>query len=165
MTAMSEWARRAKTGAAAALFIALMIGGCSAAFSMFAEAMRALSGWTGSVPVSVQHSDASTTGRTTSVLMGSEGTGGLAGGAAASGGDQGGGGGLGGASVATAASAIDVLNERMDRMYSPVQHALDEGGVLLGDQVQQSFGQVLAGVLQTLFVEQLPGTAEGSGQP
>ncbi len=56
---------------------------------------------------------------------------------------------------------MDELNAKVDRMHSPIQQTLDYGGVVLGDKVQQSFGQLLSGLLQTLFVDQSPPSQQG----
>lgn len=47
-------------------------------------------------------------------------------------------------------------------MHSPIGDAIDSGGVLLGDHVQHTFGSLLKGVLQTLFLEQNDNTSGGS---
>jgi hypothetical protein len=41
-----------------------------------------------------------------------------------------------------------------DRFYSPVGEAIDQGGVILGNQVQDGFGHFLANMLHVLFLEQ-----------
>lgn len=56
-------------------------------------------------------------------------------------------------------SVVDKLNAKLRGMQSPVMARLDSGGVSLGEQVQNSFGQLLAGLLQTMFVER---TDQGS---
>jgi hypothetical protein len=61
----------------------------------------------------------------------------------------------------------DALSQQLDRMQSPIGDAVDTGGVLLGNRVQDAFGNMLAGVLKTLFLERPDGTSsvrEGSGQ-
>lgn len=50
-------------------------------------------------------------------------------------------------------SLIDSLNEQADRLQSPIEHSLDHGGLALGARVHQTFGRMLSGVLQTLFLD------------
>lgn len=49
---------------------------------------------------------------------------------------------------------ISQLNRQLDAMHSPVGDALDSGGVLVGQTIEQTFGSVLSGILKTLFLEQ-----------
>ncbi|MCL6452468.1 MAG: hypothetical protein K6T78_02445 [Alicyclobacillus sp.] len=58
--------------------------------------------------------------------------------------------------VETTPSVVDRLNQQLSHMQSPVMAHLDAGGVALGDEVQNAFGQFLSGLLDTLFVERAP---------
>jgi hypothetical protein len=49
-------------------------------------------------------------------------------------------------------------------MHSPIGDAIDSGGVMLGEHVQHTFGSLLKGVLQTLFLEQNDNTGAGANQ-
>ncbi len=42
----------------------------------------------------------------------------------------------------------------LGQMHSPIGDAIDDGGVYVGQRVQQAFGSMLKGVLSTLFLEQ-----------
>lgn len=59
--------------------------------------------------------------------------------------------------VSSGAGHVDFsqrLNNQIDHMHSPIGDAIDNGGVALGNQVQTIFGNVLSGVLKSLFLEQ-----------
>ncbi|RIV25855.1 hypothetical protein D2Q93_05460 [Alicyclobacillaceae bacterium I2511] len=58
------------------------------------------------------------------------------------------------ASTSQRQNLVSQLNQQLDAMHSPVGNALDSGGVLMGQTIEQTFGSVLAGVLKTLFLEQ-----------
>lgn len=45
-------------------------------------------------------------------------------------------------------------NYELDHMHSPIGDAMDSGGVYVGERIQETFGHLLKGVLQTLFLEQ-----------
>jgi len=51
-------------------------------------------------------------------------------------------------------TAADQWNYDLTHMHSPVGEAVDNGGFVLGQKVQQVFGGLLGGLLQTLFLEQ-----------
>jgi hypothetical protein len=136
-----------KRGLAATLFTIMLVGSCAAALSALAAAVSALSGnynigqrqMATSTQVSVTPS---TIAPTEHVSPQAQATGQRP-------------------PVAASADVIDQLNAKVDRMHSPIQQTLDYGGVVLGDKVQQSFGQILSGLLQTLFVEQNPPSQQG----
>lgn len=48
----------------------------------------------------------------------------------------------------------DQWDYNLSHMHSPVGDAVDAGGVVIGQKVQQVFGGLLSGLLQTLFLEQ-----------
>jgi hypothetical protein len=47
----------------------------------------------------------------------------------------------------------DDINRKVEHMHSPIGEALNNGGVVLGDRIQHAFGNIVAGILQTLFLE------------
>ena len=49
----------------------------------------------------------------------------------------------------------------LSKMHSPIGDAMDNGGVVVGQKVQQAFGSMLKGVLTTLFLEQNDNPAPG----
>jgi hypothetical protein len=58
---------------------------------------------------------------------------------------------------------VNQLNQKLDHMHSPVGESLDSGGVVLGQQVERGFGNLMSGLLQTLFFER-PDQAAGSSR-
>ncbi|MDP9727364.1 hypothetical protein ACOJUR_11435 [Alicyclobacillus tolerans] len=46
------------------------------------------------------------------------------------------------------------ISQALDRMQSPLGNAVDSGGAFLGNRVQNGFGQMLASIIKTLFLEQ-----------
>jgi hypothetical protein len=136
-----------KRGLAATMFTVMLVGSCAAALSALAAAVSALSGnynngdrqMAVSTQVPVSTPTAAPTGH---VSDGAQAT----------------------AQPQPKAASVDVmdqLNAKVDRMHSPIQEALDYGGVVLGDKVQDSFGEILSSLLQTLFVEQAPPSQQG----
>lgn len=147
----------ARKGLAATLFTLLLFGASTAALSAFAAGVNALSGMHSS-PVSVapaQVTQPAANPTPAQTLTGRDGksvapqvtspTGALPNPTQDIG--------------VTTASYVDSLNEKLDHMESPIGHSLDTGGVVLGEKVQQTFGQVMSGLMQTLFLEQ-----DGSNQ-
>ncbi len=51
-------------------------------------------------------------------------------------------------------SVINQLNNQVDHMHSPLMGVVDSGGVVVGDRVQAAFGHVLASFVKALFLEQ-----------
>jgi hypothetical protein len=45
-------------------------------------------------------------------------------------------------------------NGNVERTHSIIGEALNNGGVVLGNHIQQLFGNIVAGIMQTLFLEQ-----------
>ncbi len=52
-------------------------------------------------------------------------------------------------------------NEPLSHMHSPIGDAVDNGGVYLGQRIQEVFGSMLKGVITTLFLEQSDGSSQG----
>ncbi|MCL6515989.1 hypothetical protein [Alicyclobacillus sp.] len=158
--------RYLKRGLAAVLFSLLVLGATAAALSMVAAGIRALSGSAGPVPGGMPVSAASGSTQGMRAAAGGAGTTGVATsevGTAA----PGMAGGVGvqappGASQDTvpAQGPLDGWDHRLDEMQSPIAHTLDRGGVVIGMQVQRTFGQLLSGLLETLFLER-PTDASG----
>lgn len=59
-----------------------------------------------------------------------------------------------GTNQTTGQSVIDQLNNQVDHMHSPLMGVVDSGGAAVGDRVQAAFGHVLAGFVRALFLEQ-----------
>ncbi|CAM3729581.1 hypothetical protein [Alicyclobacillus pomorum] len=141
-----------KRGLAATLFTVMLVGSCAAALSALAAAVSTLSGNYSSgerqMALSTQvPASTSTAAPTEHVSDGTQATG-----TQATPLPQ---------PKAASVNVMDELNAKVDRMHSPIQQTLDYGGVVLGDKVQQSFGQLLSGLLQTLFVDQSPPSQQG----
>lgn len=167
-TGTRRWVReQAKHALAMAMFLAVLIGGGAAAFSLLAAGISALSNV--SAPVSAPSAasgmsgaglgtgsrSAATTGNNARQpqLFGSAPTTGVP--AADSGtrtgtGEQA----WTGTTSTTGPTVIDQLNNDLNHMNSPIIGAIDTGGVTVGNRVQGAFGRFLAGLINTLFLEQ-----------
>lgn len=153
--------RRMRQGLAAILFTLLLFGASAAALSALAAGISALSGMRGSAVVLTSNQQVSPT------------TSAAATGAASSpstlsphGGSQSpASSGMTDQPVGTGGSYVDDLNRRLDHMQSPIGQTLDNGGVALGAKVQQTFGRVLSGVLETLFFERNQPASQSGGKP
>lgn len=165
----------AKKTVAAVLFLFLLIGGAAAVLSVMAAGLNALSGPAGfSVSASTHNTSSSTgsgSGTTTTPAQNSTGN---------PGGNSGWVQGSSGATTTPSTPAPQQSNPAtgtalaqgqtgtqtqgtQTTLETPVVEALDRGGVAIGNRVQQTFGNVLAHVLQVLFVERP--VATGSNQP
>jgi hypothetical protein len=153
--------RRMRQGLAAILFTLLLFGASAAALSALAAGITALSGMRGSAVVvagstqQVSPTTSSTATESTGVVSKS----------IPQGGSQPASAGGSGPSEAAGGSYVDDLNRRLDHMQSPIGETLDSGGVALGAKVQQTFGRVLSGVLETLFFERNQPASQTGGQP
>jgi|SRR5579875_1295714 len=65
--------------------------------------------------------------------------------------------------AASASSGQDASNDAFTHMHSPIGDAMDNGGVYLGQQIGRTFGSLLKGALQTLFLEQNDAATTGAG--
>jgi hypothetical protein len=156
---LSDLKGKAKHLLAGFLFVSFVIGGCGAAFSLFAAAISSLQNVDTRYvePVVVASPRAGSAG--TAGLAGSAGTAGLAGpkGAAQ----------LPGSTTRYPAlptqtdGALTQPDEPLSHMHSPIGDAMDNGGVYVGTRIQAAFGNMLKGVITTLFLEQNDGTVQG----
>ncbi|MCL6443547.1 MAG: hypothetical protein K6T83_08855 [Alicyclobacillus sp.] len=160
-----------KKGLATALFLLLLVGSGAAALSVLAAVVTGLSGATSQMSSrSLTHpangaaatnnksmsdystsdnaiSDVATSDKSTSASANRE--------VAAS---------------PTPANDVLLANESLgtsslDHMVSPVGEMLDSGGYALGSRLEQGFGSLLSGLLQTLFLERHETIPAGAGQP
>ncbi|WDL96325.1 hypothetical protein [Alicyclobacillus sp. ALC3] len=162
-----------KHGLAMFLFLGILLGGGTAAFSLLAASIATLSNLSsntqivGVTPSAAQSSVGQSGGqssltRTSSTVtappQGSTGTAtssnttstgpgnslpASTGESAWTGGNQ-----------TTGQSVINQLNNQVDHMHSPLMGVVDSGGVVVGDRVQAAFGHVLASFVKALFLEQ-----------
>ncbi|MDQ0190491.1 hypothetical protein JI721_13755 [Alicyclobacillus cycloheptanicus] len=170
-----DWIRQMlKRALAMTLFLGVLIGGGAAAFSLLAAGISALSNATAqtqSQSDAAQTTAAGSGSSTTGTAAPSAGSVAPSAGSAASPassaaaddgqlyGDTGAYGAYGEAgwsesSAQPAPSVIDKLNNQLDHMSSPIMGAIDGGGITVGNRVQSAFGRMLAGVINTLFLEQ-----------
>ncbi|MCL6598209.1 MAG: hypothetical protein K6T81_05650 [Alicyclobacillus macrosporangiidus] len=150
MSMKSTWMqirRYVKRGLAGVLFSLLVLGASAAALSMVAAGIRALSGPAALPAEPVTASTAAPSvaaGGYPAPLPGQAGSLPLA----TSAGEQG---------------TLDAWDHRLVGMQSPIANTLDRGGVILGLHVQEAFGRLLSGLLETLFLERP--AVSGGGQP
>lgn len=52
-------------------------------------------------------------------------------------------------------------DEPLSHMHSPIGDAMDNGGVYVGTRIQEAFGSMLKGVITTLFLEQNDAPQQG----
>lgn len=159
-----------KHGLAMTLFLAILLGGGTAAFSLLAAGIATLSNLSPeSQTVTVVSSSGNTTSQTgsqvgigqnsattttsttgtsqansTSAYGAATATSGTGNTTSEAGWNQ----------QVTGQGVIDRLNNQLDHMHSPVVDMVDAGGVTIGNRVQSAFGHLLAGLVKTLFVEQ-----------
>jgi len=146
---IEKYQRVLKTTLAALLFILLLVGGSAAAFSALAAGISTLSGVTHGMvaagapaPTIVSAPSPATT---TAAVKPSRSTSSIdlppivyntA------------------ATEASPATIARQLNAQIDQMHSPIGEAIDNGGVVVGEGIESTFGHFLSGILQTLFLEQ-----------
>jgi hypothetical protein len=140
--------RYVKRGLAAVVFTSMMLGGGAAALSILAAAMTALSGvyrTQAAVPVASPVDPASGKSgpidHSTAVASSSQPS--LVEGAATS-----------GSTAPGPSSGGDDTSDQVTPLESPLERSLNYGGMALGQQVHQTFGRILSGVLRTLFLDQ-----------
>ncbi|MCL6631070.1 MAG: hypothetical protein K6T63_00430 [Alicyclobacillus herbarius] len=165
---------------AAIVFVCFLVGAGAGVFAALAAGMSALSDFSGprAVPAATVPSAASTPSSSAAGIPASpsgqspsESGSGSASGFASGSSQQavhpglsqvGGPDSTAGSTQTTASSGTDSVH---GRFYSPVGEAIDQGGVVLGDKVQQGFGHLLAKVLHVLFLEQPAGVSEPAASP
>jgi hypothetical protein len=142
---------------AAIVFTAMLLGGGAAALSILAAAMTALSGvystrtavpvespavQPGSAETTVDHSAVVTSQNESSQVEGATNP---------------------GSQSVNSSSGFNATNDETAAFDSPLEQSLDHGGLALGKRVHQTFGRILSGVLQTLFLDQ-PADRQSGGQ-
>ncbi|WP_067931019.1 hypothetical protein [Alicyclobacillus kakegawensis] len=170
----SLW-RTGKRLLAAVVFVCLLVGAGSAVLTALAAGINSLSQFSAgrgpsasaSAPASTQPGAYANAAATVSnaVTGGSDGAVSATESADGQGASTLGGASAGGSAseAGTDAGAGSVSSSQGGEFYSPVGEAIDQGGVVLGDKVQQGFGHLLGSVLRALFFEQPAGTAGGNG--
>ncbi|MCL6636995.1 MAG: hypothetical protein K6T26_03510 [Alicyclobacillus sp.] len=153
-----------KRGLAAVLFCLLVVGASAAALTAVAAGIRTLSAATSPQAVPATSGWPGAAGRRADASYGDAGGTPAVPGEGQWGTDTASGLGMGPSAAGSGVGATGGWS----RAYSPVTHALDAGGVALGLRVQNAFGHLLSGVLQTLFFEQIDSpvdhfTGAGSG--
>ncbi|MBX5436371.1 MAG: hypothetical protein IRZ33_04045 [Alicyclobacillaceae bacterium] len=174
MNVWTELGRYLKRGLAMILFVLLLIGGGTSALMAVAAGVSALS--RASAPQGVPtHTGAWLGGHAGDA--GEAGTGGSPPGTSGTAGIDATPGEIGTSGTQSAAAAgqmqsgttiaaeswSDRINDRIDHMHSPLGAAIDSGGYVIGNRMEQAFGSLLAGVLQTLFLER-PNTSAVAGE-
>lgn len=157
MKRVSEFAKKL---VAAGLFLVLLTGGAAAVLSVLAAGLNTLSARP-SAPVqqvtSAQSGTLQNGNGSASGYSGSNsgyGSSAGSGNGSAQGSLSGTGSGSGGSSASPSGTGVLQSGETQAvTMTSPVGEALDKGGVVVGQQVQQAFGNVLSNMIRVLFVE------------
>jgi hypothetical protein len=150
MSMKSTWMqirRYVKRGLAGVLFSLLVLGASAAALSMVAAGIRALSG-----PAALPAGPVGASTDAPGVAAGGD-PGALSGQSSP----------LSPVTAAGSPGRLDAWDQRLAGMQSPIGHTLDRGGVIVGVHVQDAFGRLLSGLLETLFLERP--AASGGGQP
>lgn len=159
-----DWLHMAKHVFAGAIFVLLVIGGCAAVFSAIAAGINGLNNLdarqpqttvTISVPAGTSNANGSSVtdlqpGQALSPPVEYPNTPVIP-----------------APSTSTGATGADqnVMNSEVAHLTSPVGDAIDSSGIIIGNRLQQTFGSLLKGLLEALFVEQTTSVTEtGAGQ-
>jgi hypothetical protein len=140
--------RYLKHGLAAVIFTSMLLGGGAAALSILAAAITALSGvYRTQTAVPVERPVDPASGKSApidrSTVVATPNQPSLVQGATSS-----------NSTVSSSSSGLDSAGDQVTPLESPLERSLNYGGMALGQQVHQTFGRILSGVLRTLFLDQ-----------
>lgn len=160
-SALQEAQKVAKRTLALMLFLGILLGGGTAAFSLLAAAIGALSNLsaypqpvTVTVPATAPATTSGGAGGTPSVNLTTSENPSSSSANSSSTAPGSGESGWNSTAPTTGTSAVNRLNNEISHMHSPIMGMVDSGGIAVGNKVQNAFGHVLSGLIKALFLEQ-----------